>query len=120
MVLCGHSYGGMVITGVADRIQDKIRALVYLDAFIPEHGDSLIGLLHKSLAPEVAAQFIGAFRGLRVPARFSILVGLTLSVLAGYAVSELIARWPSRARLIVSLVLAIVVLDLYPRLELRQ
>jgi pimeloyl-ACP methyl ester carboxylesterase len=63
VVLCGHSYGGMVITGVADRIQDKIRALVYLDAFIPEHGDSLIGLLHKSLAPEVAAQFIGAFRG---------------------------------------------------------
>jgi pimeloyl-ACP methyl ester carboxylesterase len=62
-VLCGHSYGGVVITGVADRIQDKIRALCYLDAFIPEHGDSLIGLLHKALPPEVAAQFIGAFRG---------------------------------------------------------
>jgi pimeloyl-ACP methyl ester carboxylesterase len=63
VVLCGHSYGGMVITGVADRIGDKIRALVYLDAFVPEHGDSLIGLLHKALAPEAAAQFIGAFRG---------------------------------------------------------
>jgi pimeloyl-ACP methyl ester carboxylesterase len=63
VVLCGHSYGGMVITGVADRIPDKLRALVYLDAFIPDNGDSLIGLLHKALVPEVAAQFIGAFRG---------------------------------------------------------
>jgi pimeloyl-ACP methyl ester carboxylesterase len=63
VVLCGHSYGGMVITGVADRIQDKIRALVYLDAFVPEHGDSLNSLLPKALAPEVAAQFLGAFRG---------------------------------------------------------
>ena len=59
----GHSYGGMVIAGVADRMSDRIRSLVYLDAFVPEHGDSLIGLLSKALAPEVAAQFIGAFRG---------------------------------------------------------
>lgn len=63
VVLVGHSYGGMVITGVADRMADRIRSLVYLDAFIPENGDSLIGLLHKALVPEVAAQFIGAFRG---------------------------------------------------------
>ncbi len=63
VVLCGHSYGGMVITGVADRIAAKIRALCYLDAFVPEHGDSLNGLLTKALAPEVAAQFLGAFRG---------------------------------------------------------
>lgn len=37
-VLCGHSYGGMVITGVADRIPDRIRSLVYLDAFVPADG----------------------------------------------------------------------------------
>ena len=63
VILCGHSYGGMVITGVADRMGDRIKALSYLDAFLPEHEDSLIGLLHKALPPEVAAQFIGAFRG---------------------------------------------------------
>ena len=34
VVLCGHSYGGCVITGVADRIPERLRALVYLDAFI--------------------------------------------------------------------------------------
>jgi pimeloyl-ACP methyl ester carboxylesterase len=63
VILVGHSYGGMVITGVADRMAERVRSLVYLDAFVPAHGDSLIGLLHKALAPEVAAQFIGAFHG---------------------------------------------------------
>ena len=40
-VLVGHSYGGMVITGAADRISEKISALVYLDAFLPENGQSI-------------------------------------------------------------------------------
>ena len=62
-ILCCHSYGGMVITGVADRLGSRIKALVYLDAFIPEHGDTLNGLLGKALAPEVAAMFLGSFRG---------------------------------------------------------
>ena len=63
VVLCGHSYGGMVITGVADRLGDRIKALSYLDAFVPEHGDSLNGLLPRTLPAEVAAQFLGGFRG---------------------------------------------------------
>ena len=41
VVLCGHSYGGMVISGVAEQIATKIRSLVYLDAFVPENGKSL-------------------------------------------------------------------------------
>lgn len=41
VILCGHSYGGMVVTGVADRIPDRIRALVHLDSFAPEDGESL-------------------------------------------------------------------------------
>lgn len=40
-VLAGHSYGGMVVTGVAARIGARIDALVYIDAFLPEHGQSL-------------------------------------------------------------------------------
>ena len=43
-VLVGHSYGGMVITGVADRIPERIRRLVYLDAFLPESGETALGL----------------------------------------------------------------------------
>ena len=40
-VLVGHSYGGMVVTGVADRVPDRVRHLVYLDAFVPGDGQSL-------------------------------------------------------------------------------
>jgi pimeloyl-ACP methyl ester carboxylesterase len=39
-VLVGHSYAGAVITGAADRRPDLVAALVYLDAFVPEDGDS--------------------------------------------------------------------------------
>ncbi|HEV8689826.1 MAG TPA: alpha/beta hydrolase family protein [Ideonella sp.] len=39
-VLVGHSYAGMVITGVADRCADRLAALVYLDAVVPESGES--------------------------------------------------------------------------------
>ena len=39
-VLVGHSYAGSLITAVADRLPDRIAALVYLDAFLPEAGDS--------------------------------------------------------------------------------
>ncbi len=41
VVLCGHSYGGMVITGVADKATARIHNLVYLDAVIPEDGKSI-------------------------------------------------------------------------------
>jgi pimeloyl-ACP methyl ester carboxylesterase len=52
VVLVGHSYGGMVITGVAERIRDRIAAIVYLDAFIPADGQS-----QASLRPATAAPF---------------------------------------------------------------
>ena len=41
IILVGHSYGGMVATGVADRAAERIRKLVYLDAFVPADGQSL-------------------------------------------------------------------------------
>lgn len=41
VVLVGHSYGGMVVTGVADRVPDRIKRLVYLDAFVPNDGESV-------------------------------------------------------------------------------
>lgn len=44
VVLVGHSYGGMVITGVADRIPERIHRLVYLDAFLPDSGESVMAL----------------------------------------------------------------------------
>ena len=44
VVLIGHSYGGMVATGVADRMPERLSQLVYLDAFVPRHGQSLFDL----------------------------------------------------------------------------
>ena len=43
--LIGHSYGGMVATGVADRARNRIAKLIYIDAFAPDGGDSVIDLL---------------------------------------------------------------------------
>ena len=51
VILLGHSYGGMVATGVADRVADRVSQLVYLDAFVPRNGQSVL-----SLQPEVARQ----------------------------------------------------------------
>jgi pimeloyl-ACP methyl ester carboxylesterase len=45
VTLVGHSYGGMVITGVAARTSGRIGHLVYLDAFVPEAGKSLLDYL---------------------------------------------------------------------------
>jgi pimeloyl-ACP methyl ester carboxylesterase len=45
IVLVGHSYGCMVITGVADRVSEEVASLVYLDAFLPENGQSLFSVL---------------------------------------------------------------------------
>lgn len=41
IILIGHSYGGMVATGAADRAHDRISKLVYLDAFVPKDGQAL-------------------------------------------------------------------------------
>lgn len=66
IVLAGHSYGGMVITAVADQIADRISALVYLDAFVPEDGQSLFDIN----IPKNTQMFIdraGALGGLAIP-----------------------------------------------------
>ena len=42
VILVGHSYGGMVITGVADRAVDRVGRLVYLDAANPKNHESLV------------------------------------------------------------------------------
>lgn len=46
LVLVGHSYGGMVITGVADRIPDRVDSLVFVDAVVPRDGESCWDLVN--------------------------------------------------------------------------
>lgn len=56
VVLCGHSYAGMVIAGVADRLAGRIHTLLFLDAIVPRDGDSVWSLWPD----EVRAMFIAA------------------------------------------------------------
>ena len=64
-VLCGHSYGGMVITGVANRLSSQIRSLFYLDAYAPLQGQSLMDIT----GPETALAFLSqaASTGTTIP-----------------------------------------------------
>jgi len=66
IVLLGHSYGGMVATGVADRARETIAQLIYLDAFVPEQGQSLLDLLPGS-EPQRMRQLAQSGDGWRVP-----------------------------------------------------
>lgn len=49
VILVGHSYAGMVITAVAERIPEQIAHLVYVDAFVPQHGQSLGDIIGADL-----------------------------------------------------------------------
>jgi pimeloyl-ACP methyl ester carboxylesterase len=42
VVLCGHSYAGFVISGVAERMQDAIASMVFVDAFVPDDGETMV------------------------------------------------------------------------------
>ncbi|HDR9188779.1 MULTISPECIES: alpha/beta hydrolase [Burkholderia] len=55
VVLCGHSYGGMVISGVAERVRRRIRRLSYIDAFVPQPGQALFDTLSVERVDEVRA-----------------------------------------------------------------
>lgn len=58
VILVGYSHGGMVITGVAERVPDRISRLVYLDALVPKDGQSLFDVC----GPELAKQFFDLAR----------------------------------------------------------
>jgi pimeloyl-ACP methyl ester carboxylesterase len=54
VVLAGHSYGGMIITGVAAALADRIRGMLYIDAALPEPGDSLFDIVAASGADPIS------------------------------------------------------------------
>lgn len=65
VVLVGHSYGGMVITGAADLVADRIRTLVFVDAFTPQHGQAAFDLRApeaNALVRDKARQFGNGWR----------------------------------------------------------
>ena len=56
IVLVGYSYGGAVVTACLDHIHDRVRELVYLDAFVPADGQSLADLLGLPKLPITLGQ----------------------------------------------------------------
>ena len=54
VILMGHSYGGIIITGVADRTPERIRRLIYWNAFVPNDGESL-----NDMAPSFYVELLG-------------------------------------------------------------
>jgi len=67
LVLCGHSYGGLVVSGVAEQMSSAIGSIVFLDAFVPENSDSMAALTSGAVRDNLK---IAAERGdLGVPAR---------------------------------------------------
>ena len=67
VMLVGYSYSGMVVTGVAERVPERIRRLIYLDAFVPRDGQSLANILGAQVMTgfEQRATMLGD--GWRVP-----------------------------------------------------
>jgi pimeloyl-ACP methyl ester carboxylesterase len=59
VTLLGHSYGGYVVTGVAERVPERLKQVIYLDAVVPEGGSSLFeinGPLFRSIVEDAARE----------------------------------------------------------------
>lgn len=68
VVLVGHSYGGMVVTAAAERIGNRLRAIVMLDAFVPDAGQAMLDVSPRSSAMVEAARAKGDWRLPPIPA----------------------------------------------------
>jgi pimeloyl-ACP methyl ester carboxylesterase len=89
VVLVGHSFGGNAVSGVADRMRDRIRSLVYLDAVVLENGQSVFSQLPKDVveARTKAAQETSG--GLSIPAPPPSAFGITDAAQAQSVASRL-------------------------------
>ncbi len=67
VTLLGHSYGGMVATGVVDKARDRIARVVYIDAFAPQEGQSLFDLVGERSAAYMRAKATSEGAGWRIP-----------------------------------------------------
>jgi pimeloyl-ACP methyl ester carboxylesterase len=72
VVLVGHSYGGMVITGAIHQRPERISKLVYLDAFVPEDGQSVGDILGEEFRQTALAAAAAAGTPTMIPPLFSV------------------------------------------------
>ncbi len=69
VVLVGHSYAGQVVTGVADRVPERLARRVHLDAFVGDDGEAAIDLLPETVAGHYREAVAGPGFGWLVPVR---------------------------------------------------
>lgn len=63
VILVGHSYGGMVVAGVAERLPERIARVVYVDAFLPENGESAFDQMNPAFAESLRRRAIATGDG---------------------------------------------------------
>jgi pimeloyl-ACP methyl ester carboxylesterase len=67
VTLVGHSYGGTVVTAVAEQVPERIRGLVYLDASVPQDGESNNDVIGSEMAAQLRSSAMSGGEGWRVP-----------------------------------------------------
>ncbi len=77
VVLVGHSYAGQVVTGVTDRLPDRVAERIYLDAFVGDDGDAAIDLLPATVAGHYRESVSGPGYGWHIPVRSISVLGVT-------------------------------------------
>lgn len=68
VILAGKSYGGMVVTGVAEQAPERLRHIVYLDAVVPQDGQSLVAVLGPEVETRMRQIATEQGNGWRLPA----------------------------------------------------
>jgi pimeloyl-ACP methyl ester carboxylesterase len=77
VVLVGHSYAGQVVTGVADRLPERLAMRIHLDAFVGDDGDAAIDLLPSTVAGHYREAVQGPGFGWLIPVRSLERLGVT-------------------------------------------
>lgn len=77
VVVVGHSYAGQVITGVADRVPERVGRRIYLDAFVGDDGEAAIDLLPETVAGHYRESVVGQGFGWLIPVRSLQVLGVT-------------------------------------------
>jgi hypothetical protein len=65
-------------------------------------------------------EYVPPFGGIRVPARFSLLVGMTLAILSGYGAARVLRRWPRWRGALVTVMLAVITVEALPSIVLEE
>ena len=91
VTLVGHSYAGMVISGLAERESGRLSRLIYVDAFVPENGESVLDLLPETIQKSFQEEAAAKGEGWRLHASESLLDlwGLQNSAARGYVRTRL-------------------------------